>query len=252
MERKDFKNIYQKLHYIQERISGLGKDKSGMNYKYVTGDKVIGAIKPIMNDVGLILKQEVIGIENHRENYATKSNPNKSEMFSKVTMKMTWVCVDTGEKDENLWGANGMNDWDKGLGSALTYAERYFFLKYFHIATDEDDIDNPDLKKEDKAPLMQNTNVPQAQQPTPLKVEQSKTEQSKTEQPKVEQPKDIVKIPKASISGNTLLNDNIFKAMAKAVNSGNANQVKDALVKYRLDDVLKYVKDFEKIGFVIE
>jgi len=30
------------------------------------------------------------------------------------------------------------------LGSALTYAERYFLLKYFHIATDEDDIDNPE------------------------------------------------------------------------------------------------------------
>jgi hypothetical protein len=25
----------------------------------------------------------------------------------------------------------------------LTYAERYFLLKFFHIATDEDDIDNP-------------------------------------------------------------------------------------------------------------
>jgi hypothetical protein len=29
----------------------------------------------------------------------------------------------------------------------LTYAERYFLLKYFHIATDEDDIDNEQRKK---------------------------------------------------------------------------------------------------------
>jgi hypothetical protein len=34
-----------------------------------------------------------------------------------------------------------MNAWDKGLGSALTYAERYYLMKTFHIATDEDDID---------------------------------------------------------------------------------------------------------------
>jgi len=65
-------------------------------------------------------------------------------MNSKVMMRFTWVDCETGEKDENLFGANGQNSWDKGVGSALTYAERYFLLKYFHIATDEDDIDNAD------------------------------------------------------------------------------------------------------------
>ena len=45
--------------------------------------------------------------------------------------------------DFSKFEANGQNDWDKGVGSAMTYAERYFLLKYFHIATDEDDIDNP-------------------------------------------------------------------------------------------------------------
>ena len=34
-----------------------------------------------------------------------------------------------------------MNAWDKGLGSALTYGERYFLLKFFHIQTDYDDVD---------------------------------------------------------------------------------------------------------------
>ena len=64
-------------------------------------------------------------------------------------MRFTWVCVDTGETDVNLFGANGQNGFDKGVGSALTYAERYFLLKYFHIATDEDDIDKPKPSLED-------------------------------------------------------------------------------------------------------
>ena len=64
-------------------------------------------------------------------------------------MRFTWIDTESGEKDENLFGANGQNDWEKGLGSALTYAERYFLLKYFHIATDEDDIDNPERKEEE-------------------------------------------------------------------------------------------------------
>jgi len=138
-------NLYQKLHRVQSQVIGLGKDMQGNNFKYVSGTKVIDAIKPIMNEIGLLLKTEVLSIDNQRNDYATKSNPNKSEILSKVMMKFTWIDIDTGEKDECLWGANGQNDWDKGVGSAMTYAERYFLLKYFHIATDEDDIDNPKI-----------------------------------------------------------------------------------------------------------
>lgn len=139
-------SIYKKLLKIQQQVSGLGKDKDAYGYRYVTGDKVLSHIKPIMNENGVILKQEVISIENTRQDYETKRGA-KSEILSKVMMRFTWVDVETGEKDENLFGANGMNDFDKGVGSALTYGERYFLLKYFHIATDEDDIDNPERKK---------------------------------------------------------------------------------------------------------
>ena len=38
-------NIYQKLHKIQSSILGLGKDKKGNNYEYVTGNKVLNEIK---------------------------------------------------------------------------------------------------------------------------------------------------------------------------------------------------------------
>lgn len=146
-------NLYQKLLTIQRKINGLGKDKATYNYKYVTGDKLLGEVKPMMNELGLLLKQEVLSIENTRQDYATKSG-NKSEILSKVMMKFTWIDTETGEKDENLFGANGQNDWEKGLGSALTYAERYFILKYFHIATDEDDIDNDQRKTSNPIPIV--------------------------------------------------------------------------------------------------
>lgn len=155
--------LYEKLLVIQQRINGLGKDKSANNYKYVTGDKVLGEIKPIMNELGLILKQEILSIENVRQDYKTGVGTNyekpKAEINSKVMMRFTWVDCATGDKDENLFGANGQNDWDKGVGSALTYGERYFLLKFFHIATDEDDIDNPERKPEEKqvAPIQQPT-----------------------------------------------------------------------------------------------
>lgn len=142
-------SIYKKLLNIQKQVKGLSKDKKSHNYEYVTGNKLLSFIKPLMDEQGLILKQEVLSIDNDRMDYKTKYG-EKSEILSKVMMRFTWVDTETGEKDENLFGANGQNDWEKGLGSALTYAERYFLLKYFHIATDEDDIDNPNRKPEEK------------------------------------------------------------------------------------------------------
>jgi hypothetical protein len=140
-------NLFQKLLEIQKTVVGLGKDSKSFGYQYVSGSKVLEHIKPMMNELGIILKQEVLDIENTRQDYTTKSG-SKSEILTKATMRFTWIDCETGEKDENLFAANGQNDWEKGLGSALTYAERYFLLKYFHISTDEDDIDNPDRKPE--------------------------------------------------------------------------------------------------------
>ena len=138
-------NLYQKLLIIQKHVMGLSKDKKSFSYGYVTGGKVLEHIKPLMNEHGLLLKQEVLSFVNTRMDYNAKSGA-KTEILSKVDMKFTWVDSETGEKDENFFGANGQNDFEKGFGSALTYGERYFLLKYFHIATDEDDIDNPDRK----------------------------------------------------------------------------------------------------------
>src|SRR5690606_11105984 len=143
---KENLNLYQKLHKIQSEVLGLGKDGKSYGYQYVTGTKVIEHIKPIMNELGLLLKQEILDFDNVRQDYSTK-NGEKSEILTRVKMKFTWIDINSGETDENLFGANGQNDWEKGLGSALTYAERYFLLKYFHISTDEDDIDNPNREQ---------------------------------------------------------------------------------------------------------
>jgi len=165
-------NIYQKLHEIQKAIFSLKKNAKGHGYEYLNGDKLLDHIKPLMNQHGLLLKQEVLSIDNERQDYKTGVGTNyekpKSEILSKVMMRFTWIDVETGDKDENMFGANGQNDWDKGVGSALTYAERYFLLKYFHIATDEDDVDNPLRKKEDEPQPKQPVKpAPQPAKPAP-------------------------------------------------------------------------------------
>ncbi len=133
--------LLQKLLSIQEHIDRFHKNKETNTYKYVDGQSVLNEIRPKMNELNLILKQEILSIENTRQDYVTARGNTKYEVLSKVMMKFTWIDTESGEREECLFGANGMNDWDKGVGSALTYGERYFLLKFFHVPTDADDND---------------------------------------------------------------------------------------------------------------
>lgn len=109
-------------------------------FMFVSGSKLLGYARPKMDELGLVLTQEIIGIENQPITYMTR-NGEKTEMFTTLHIRFTWIDAEDGSTIVNEFFSNGMNAWDKGLGSALTYAERYYLMKTFHIATDEDDID---------------------------------------------------------------------------------------------------------------
>jgi len=137
-------SIYQKLLEIQTKVKGLAKDKAADKYQYVSGSKVLDIIRPEMDRLGLLLVPEITSSAFTRQDYEAGKAPNrvvKSEMFCNLEMTFTWIDADTGEKLVCGWASSGMNNWDKGLGSAITYGERYFLLKFFHIATDYDDVD---------------------------------------------------------------------------------------------------------------
>ena len=132
------------MHQVQAATRSLAANTEGQTgaakYNYVSGAKLLGVIRPLMDNLGLILTREVVDIKNEPITYMTK-NGEKTEMFTTAHIRFTWVDTDDGSQVVNDFFANGMNACDKGLGSALTYAERYYLMKTFHIATDEDDVD---------------------------------------------------------------------------------------------------------------
>ena len=136
--------VYKKMHQVQSAMRSLSANEEGQTggakYDYVSGAKLLGVIRPLMDKYGLLLTQEVLGITNDPITYTTR-NGEKTEMFTTLHIRFTWIDAEDGSTLVNEFFANGMNSWDKGLGSALTYAERYYLMKTFHIATDEDDID---------------------------------------------------------------------------------------------------------------
>lgn len=137
-------SVYKKLAQVQASMRSLAPNAEGQTgqarYGYVSGAKLLGVLRPLMDKHGLLLSQEVKGITNTPITYTTKSG-EKTEMFTSLHIQFTWIDADDGSTLVNDFHANGMNAWDKGLGSALTYAERYYLMKFFHIATDEDDVD---------------------------------------------------------------------------------------------------------------
>ena len=60
-------------------------------------------------------------------------------------MKLTYVWINADKPEEQLeipfYAVGQQDDVSKAHGTGLTYAERYFLMKFFNIPTDEDDAD---------------------------------------------------------------------------------------------------------------
>ena len=63
-----------------------------------------------------------------------------------VSSDMTWTWVDNDDPESRIvvpWAMVGsQTDASQAFGSGLTYSSRYFLLKYFNIATSNDDPDS--------------------------------------------------------------------------------------------------------------
>ena len=142
------KEIYKKLLALQQAVVGLTKDAKGNAGDYVSGNKLLGIVRPMMDKLGLLLTKDVLEYHFEPFEYQTK-NGTKKEMFCSLKMRFTWVDTESGDTLSVDWASSGCNGIDKSIGSAYTYGERYFLLKQFGIATDKDDVDAPKSVEEE-------------------------------------------------------------------------------------------------------
>ena len=142
------KEIYKKLLALQQAVVGLTKDAKGNAGDYVSGNKLLGIVRPMMDKLGLLLTKDVLEYHFEPFEYQTK-NGAKKEMFCSLKMRFTWVDTESGDTLPVEWASSGCNGIDKSIGSAYTYGERYFLLKQFGIATDKDDVDAPKSAEEE-------------------------------------------------------------------------------------------------------
>lgn len=173
------KNLYKKLLELQRMVKGLKKDKKSYGYDYVSGDKLLGFVRPAMDELGLLLIPNTEGVEQQivetvpqTTNRDGSFKPAKNETLVLLHKTFTWVDVESGESLTTHFYSQGCNGWDKAIGSAETYAERYFILKFFHLATDEDDVSTiaregeVENNKANKPEVVRKGAAPEPQQPS--------------------------------------------------------------------------------------
>jgi len=133
------KTIHQKLLQVKRSVHYLKKENQGQQYNYVSSSQVITSIRDEMNNQGLLLIPNII--EAKQINY-DKKNGTKV-FFTELKISFTWVNADkSDEMIQCIWYGQGIDyEGEKGVGKALTYAEKYFLLKFFNIPTDKDDPD---------------------------------------------------------------------------------------------------------------
>lgn len=139
-------NLYQKIIEVRKVANGFSKDTKGYGYDYVSGNQILNKIKDKMNEVGLILQPSAQVGEHQLFCYTNSKGQDKVDIQVWGDMSYTWINADNPEEREVVsWAYYGQqDDISKSFGSALTYSERYFLLKYFGLPTDEDDPDGKD------------------------------------------------------------------------------------------------------------
>lgn len=146
--------LYEKLQKIRKMAEVAQKDADGYGYKYATITNILAKVTAGMNKYNVLLiprlepNTQFITREETRKMKSRKDGSQYEEVTheyraeSQITYR--WLNVDNPEEYIDVpWFITGaQKDPSQAMGSALTYAERYFLTQFFQIATPEDDPDN--------------------------------------------------------------------------------------------------------------
>lgn len=142
-------NIYQKLAKIRESVEVMQRNSKAYGYSYVSDVDLLAKISVGMKEYHVSLIPQIVPGTTVVDKYEyTKTKSGKTEpvyeILTKAEMLFTWVNDDNPEeKIEIPWVLVGQqSDGSQAFGSGLTYSYRYFLLKYFGVATPNDDPDN--------------------------------------------------------------------------------------------------------------
>ena len=141
-------NLLQKLVEIRKSIDVFKKDTEGYGYSYVSGSQILRKIKDKMDEHQVLLIPHIGDMQDTTYDYQVWDKENsklkdKTDFVVKGDMHYEWINAENPEETIKIpWKIYGQqDDISKAYGTALTYSERYFLLKFFGVPTDEEDPD---------------------------------------------------------------------------------------------------------------
>jgi hypothetical protein len=139
----DAKTLHQKLLEVQRAVKYMqqdGEQKYGEKFGYVSSAQALASVRAKMDELGLLLACSVVEHTLHVEGAYT--HKETKQHLTEIEFDFTWINVDAPDDRETFrWYGQGIDSGEKGVGKAATYAEKYFLLKFFHVATGKDDPD---------------------------------------------------------------------------------------------------------------
>ncbi len=146
-------NLLEKLAKIKEMVDVIQKNKSGYGYKYVSEDEILAKISAGMKKHSVSLIPNIVAGTTKVVPYQAVDKKDRItyEIIVTADMKFKWINNENPEEVIEVdWIMTGQqSDSSQAFGSGLTYCQRYFLLKYFQVATVDDDPDNWRGKQEE-------------------------------------------------------------------------------------------------------
>lgn len=175
---------------VRDSIEAVEKKKSqggGVAYAFQHWDDVVLTLRVACKDAGLIISPNIA--ESHMEYQPTRSGGQAA--CWRLALDIDLVAVEDGACHRCRWEGESNDSGDKGEQKAATSAYKYWALKTFQIATEDDTTDNDHVQAE---PLAQVKRTPAAK-PAP---ERPNTEPQAPAQPA--KPADPLKTAKKLIA----------------------------------------------------
>lgn len=123
-------NLHQKLVEVRKQVAYIQKNSKGYNFKYADEDAILSAIRPAMDELGILLEFEMDDLNQINEKH------------SQARFTFVWVNAENPtERIKKYMSLQTITGDTQKIGGLCTYATRFFLYKFFNVPTGDMDPD---------------------------------------------------------------------------------------------------------------
>ncbi len=131
-------NIFQRVNEVRKAIGYIRKEKSVStgqgSYLAITHDQVTGLVRQHLIDQGIVITTSLVEGE-----FDKKEEGAKQRLYRSVFSIMFINCDNPEDRFSVLVPAHALDNGDKAVGKAMSYATKYAIVKTFTLEAGDDE-----------------------------------------------------------------------------------------------------------------